>query len=58
MKNDNNNNKVNTLSPQDLIDNYRKAYDAAKEAAVAAAQVSMPPLLEMEALWKERNEKS
>ena len=56
MKNDNN--KVNTLSPQDLIDNYRKAYDAAKEAAVAAAQVSMPPLLEMEALWKERNEKS
>ena len=43
---------------QDLIDNYRKAYDKAKEAAVAAQQVSMPPLLEMEKMWKEKHGKS
>ena len=42
---------------QDLIDNYRKAYDKAKEAAVAAAQVSMPPLLEMEKMWLEKRGK-
>ena len=39
---------------QDLIDNYRKAYDKAKEAAVAAQQVSMPPLLIMEKLYTDK----
>ena len=42
---------------QDLIDNYRIAYDKAKEAAVAAAQVSMVPLLEMEKMWLEKRAK-
>ena len=47
-------NEVLQVSKEELIENYRKAYDKAKEAAVAAAQVSFPPLLEMEALWKEQ----
>ena len=47
-------NGVIELSKQDLIDNYRIAYDKAKEAAVAAAQVSMPPLLEMEKMWLDK----
>ena len=42
------------FSKQDLIDNYRKAYDKAKEAALAAKQVSMPPLLEMEKMWLDK----
>ena len=46
--------EVIELTKEDLIENYRKAYDKAKEAALAAAQVSFPPLLEMEALWKEQ----
>ena len=41
-------NGVIEYNAQDLIENYKKAYDKAKEAAVAAAQVSMPPLLVME----------
>ena len=47
-------NEVLQVSKEELIENYRKAYDKAKEAALAAAQVSFPPLLEMEALWKEQ----
>ena len=42
------------FNKQDLIDNYKKAYDKAKEAAVAAQQVSMPPLLIMENLYNEK----
>ena len=45
-------------SKQDLIDNYRKAYDKAKEAALACREFAMPALLEMEQLWIEKNEKS
>ena len=48
-------NGVIEFSAKDLIDNYRKAYDKAKEAAVAAKQVSMPPLLEMEKMWLDKH---
>ena len=47
-------NGVIEYNAQDLIENYKKAYDKAKEAAVAAAQVSMPPLLVMENLYNEK----
>ena len=48
-------NGVIEFSADDLIENYRKAYDKAREAAVAAKQVSMPPLLEMEKLWLDKH---
>lgn len=45
-------------SKQDLIDQYKEAYDKAKEAALACREFAFPPLLAMEQLWIEKNEKS
>ena len=44
-------NEVIELSEQQRIDNYKEAYDKAKEAALACCEIAFPRLLAMEALW-------